>query len=165
MKTCAACHSSMRDEDRDCPECGATYVAPTPKRDAAAPLGRWGDGSPIAPPSRCEYGPCGNRTQMSEQVDGRRINICEACLIEWRRKERFRGMPAFASRRDTTAWIREYLAKSKVPNRDWANKILDRHKAGERLQPYVLQCALEATGDAPAPYATGARFREPGEDE
>jgi hypothetical protein len=44
----------------------------------------------------------------------------------------------------------------------WSKRILDRHRAGEHIAPYALQCALEVSGDGPAPRV--AEEREPGAD-
>lgn len=62
---------------------------------------------------------------------------------------------------------KEILARVKdvgneKPSREWAKKILDRHKGGEHVSTYALQCALEAAGDWPAPRVE--HEREPGED-
>lgn len=72
--------------------------------------------------------------------------------------------------------IQEFIGRG--PNKDWAHRILDRHRAGEAIPMKAMEYALEVTGDSPAPYVNSsvaqdfervregmAKFeRQPGED-
>ena len=87
MKISCECGTAYSFKLNACPSCGAQRTEHSgATRDPAAPYGRWGDGSPIPPMAKCEYGPCGKRTQLLALVDGRRTNICEACMTEYRRR-------------------------------------------------------------------------------
>ncbi len=59
--------------------------------------------------------------------------------------------------------IRELMKSftAKTPDKSWAKRLLDRHRAGEPIDRAAVEMALEVTGDAPAPYQT----RTPGEDD
>ena len=97
--------------------------------------------------------------------------VCHETALEEREKK------AAADRRifeqpvpiaQQTEGVRRLIAETKkmlerpAPGpREWAKKILDRHRAGEHIRPYVLHCALEASGDV----APRVIEREPGEDD
>jgi len=66
--------------------------------------------------------------------------------------------PPSAQSREHLLALRQRLfaAASVKPDRAWARRLLDRHKAGEPFSAKAIELALSVAGDAPAPYATSA---------